>query len=135
MDTLKGNLAILILLFSLSGCKRYNTDEIEKYFNLPLNENLEFVTIDEQWNDFNGDGEKVVLFKTDKEQAQKLYDIAKSQGFKEVNTNSATENFTKRELKHINGNVLYKTLFIENEVMTLVIDTLNGKVSYYYSIQ
>jgi hypothetical protein len=52
MDILKGNLVILILLFSLSGCKRYDTDEIEKLFNLPLKDNLEFVTVDEQWNDF-----------------------------------------------------------------------------------
>ena len=135
MDILKGNLVILILLFSLSGCKRYDTDEIEKFFNLPLKDNLEFVTVDEQWNDFNGDGEKVVLFKIDKTEAKKLYIIAKAQGFKEINTNSATENFTKRELKYINGNVLYKTHFKENEVRTLVIDSLNGKVTFYYSVQ
>src|SRR5574344_849737 len=132
MDILKGNLVILILLFSLSGCKRYDTDEIEKLFNLPLKDNLEFVTVDEQWNDCHGDGEKVVLFKIDKTEAKKLYIIAKAQGFKEINTNSATENFTKRELKYINGNVLYKTHFKENEVRTLVIDSLNGKVTFYY---
>lgn len=135
MDTLIGNIAILIFLFSLSACKQYNTDEIEKYFNLTLSENLDFVTVDEQWNDFNGNGEKVVLFNINKEQVQKLYVLAKSQGFKEVNIDSVTEKFTKIELKHISGNVIYKTIFIENEVRTLVIDTLNGKVSYYYSIQ
>lgn len=135
MDTLKGNLVILFLLFCLPGCKRYDVDEIEKYFNLPLKDNLEFVKVDEQWNDFNGDGEKVVLFTLGKVEAQKLYLRAKKEGFKEVCTRTSPENFTKRELKYIGGNVLYKTLFIENEIRTLVIDTLNCKVTYYNSIQ
>lgn len=122
-------------MLSLLGCKRYDIDELEKLFNLPLKNKLEFVTVDEQWNDFNGDGEKVVLFKIDKTEAKKLYAIAKAQGFKEINTNSTIENFTERELKYINGHVLYKTHYKEDEARRLVIDSLNAKVTYYYSVQ
>jgi hypothetical protein len=42
---------------------------------------------------------KWFLFKIDKTEAKKLYIIAKAQGFKEINTNSATEKFYKKRIK------------------------------------
>jgi hypothetical protein len=134
MDTLKDRILFLSILLSLAACSRYDFEDLDNSFNVNLRNKVKFVKVDEQWSD-NGDGEKVVVFKLNKSYAKEIFNDAETHGFKLVNINKERENFTKRELKYIGGEVLYKTIFKGDEVKTLTIDTLQGKIIFYYGLQ
>lgn len=135
MEAVKGSIYILSLLTFLFGCKRYNTSELEDFFHLPLSDKIEFLKVDEQWNDFNGDGEKVVVFKIKSKEINAILKSARENDFKVTNIDIDEKIFTARQLKYIKGEVLYKTIHKPNETNTVAIDSLNGILTYFVGIQ
>lgn len=90
-----------------------------------------------QWNDFNGNGYKIVTYSIEKERVLEVFNTCKLKGFSafEVNQDSSALYSNTELLPFIkNSNGIYKTEWIENEITTVVIDTTNNKLFYFYSV-
>lgn len=116
------------------SCKSQHLTDAEKIFNHSLKGKVEYIDKDENWNDFNGNG-----YRTE------VYDIL---DLSYINEKSKEENFKSFDFKNIdnplnnteyskflkNGAGFYKTVWLEDEIKTVVVDTLNNKFIYYHSL-
>ena|SRR5690554_542268 len=123
----------LIISFMFASCTNNHLSDAEKIVGYSLKGKVEFLNKDEKWNDFNGNGYRVEVYK-----------ILQSSYFKERYTK---EDFKSFDFKNIdnplnntdysefitNGAGFYKTVWIEDDIETVVIDTVNNKFLYYYS--
>lgn len=90
-----------------------------------------------QWNDFNGNGFKIVTYSIEKERVLEVFTTCKSKGFTAFGGNEdSSALYSNTELLPFieNSNGIYKTEWIENEITTVVIDTTNNKLFYFYSV-
>jgi hypothetical protein len=126
---------ILFLVFIFSGCKRYNMERIEDIFSLTLNGKIKYEKIEEQWNDFNGDGYKIINFKIDKSEQAQLIDEAIKAGFVKIPYEDLKSNFNTAELKYLECDVYTNTKYMTNQTERITIDSCNNLLIYYYALQ
>ncbi|WP_417354154.1 hypothetical protein [Flavobacterium sp.] len=127
-------ITVLIISLMFSSCVNKNLSDAEKFFGDSLIEKVEYLSSDEKWNDFNGNGFKVDVYE--------IIDLNYIKG-KSVDKNFKTFNFNENinpldntdYSKYIeNGSGFYKTIWLENEIKTIVVDTTNNKFLYYYNL-
>lgn len=127
-------ITVLIISLMFSSCVNKNLSDAEKFFGDSLRDKVEYLSSDEKWNDFNGNG-----FRVD------IYEIKDLNYFKDklIDKNFKTFNFNENNnpidntdySKYIeNGSGFYKTSWLENEIKTIVVNTTNNKFLYYYSL-
>ncbi len=137
MDTLKDKTLIIVaILMFFTSCNNSKITEIETFSNLDLKGKITFKEKAEKWNDFNGNGYKVMIYSIEDNNLSELLKISKEIGFKKYNTNLNNNEFTNSELKPYIGEStgLYKTKWKDNEIKTVIIDSTHRKLIYYYNI-
>lgn len=116
------------------SCESQHLIDAEKIFNHSLEGKVEYIEKEENWNDFNGNGYRTEVYRIldlnfikekSKEEDFKLFDFK--------NTDNPLNN-TEYSKFLKNGAGFYKTIWLEDEIRTVVVDTLNKKFVYYYSI-
>lgn len=140
MDFLKDNiLKFLILpLFFISGCFNPQIERIEIITGLDLSEYLTKQDERNQWNDFNGDGYKVILYKIDNYIIEELVASARNKKFKyydedDYESSSFLSNSKFTTLLN-NSKGFYKTIWGNNEIETVIIDTTDNKLIYSFTV-
>lgn len=127
--------SLLFLLFIFSSCRRYNMERIEDTFSLTLNGKIKYENIEEQWNDFNGDGYKIIIFKIDNSEQAQLIDDAIKADFIKIPYEDLKSNFNTTELKYFECNVYTNTKYMTNQTERITIDSCNNLLIYYYALQ
>ncbi len=124
----------LLLLISLFSCLFSPINNIEKFSGLSLKKNFISIKDTSQWIDFNGNGFRLIVLKPENQGAfQSVIDEAKRLNYK----NFDARKFTNPEIAPYvkNGKGYYKFSWQEDEIQSIVIDTINSKIIYYLSIQ
>lgn len=132
MDTLTGNkfyLIVAIMMF-FSSCQDKSVSTMESFIGMKLKDKISFDSKSEQWNDFNGNGHKIMIYKVKEGQLELIAKESREKGFKDYDTNNENDYFSKSTLATFieNSNGLYKTKEENNEVHTVLIDMTNGKI-------
>lgn len=135
MDIPTGNkvyLMVVAMIMFFSSCQNKSLATVESFIGIKLKDKVSFESKSEQWNDFNGNGHKVMIYKINEGQLQSIVEESRKMGFKEYNTNNENDYFSKSTLAPFitESNGLYKTQEENNEVHTVLIDMTNGKVYY-----
>lgn len=123
----------LLLSIVLVGCNRSHLNNAECLFNASLGGKVRYLTSEENWQTFGGDGFRVEIYQILDED----YLVTKS-------LNGHFDTFDYRQQNDANGMNPDYLKFIENgagfyrkvckktEINELVIDTINNKMIYYY---
>lgn len=117
-----------------SSCVNKNLSDVEKFFGDSLIDKVEYLSSDEKWNDFNGNGFKVDVYEII--DLNYIKDKSVDKNFKTFNFNESKSPLNNTDYsKYIeNGSGFYKTIWLENEIKTIVVDTTNNKFLYYYNL-
>lgn len=134
MDTLTDNkiyLIVAIMMF-FSSCQNKSVTIMESFTGMKLKDKISFDSKSEQWNDFNGNGHKVMIYKVKEGQLESIAKESRKKGFKDYDTNEENNHFSKSTLAPFieNSSGLYKTKEENNEIHTVLIDMTNGKIFY-----
>lgn len=122
-------LAIIIFLsIVLLGCSRSHLNDVETLMNTSLNGKVCYLTSEEYWQTFGGDGYRVEVYKI--LDTEYLKSKCESDNYDSFDNNlSINPEFSK----YINnGAGYYKRIYRESEIIELTIDTINNKLIYYY---
>lgn len=138
MDTQIGKLIFFAFLIFLFGCSNPDIKKIESLTGLRINKQISKQDEIHQWNDFNGNGHKIIVYKINDKYIKEVYDSLSNRGFQPYtqNKDKSGEVFSNSEIAPYikNSNGLFKTEWIEDEITTIVIDSTNSKLIYYYSV-
>jgi len=117
-----------------SSCENKNLSDAEKFFGDSLIEKVEYLSSDEKWNDFNGNGFKVDVYEII--DLNYIKDKSVDKNFKTFNFNENINPLDNTDYsKYIeNGSGFYKTIWLKNEIKTIIVDTTNNKFLYYYNL-
>ena len=136
MDNLKDKIVIFTFsIFSifLSGCDNHDIKEAEKLSGLNLNNKVKFEKKKEQWNNFNGNGFKILVYNiTD---INYFNNHKNNKNITEFDFCDRNNPFANSEITEFinNGKGYYYSFFSEQESKILVVDMKNGKMIYYYT--
>lgn len=124
-----GKLSFTLLLIS---CDNSRIEIIKSEFDINL-ENVENYQIEKNhWNDFNGDGFRVILYNVNKENKRNLIDIFKFRGgiykWKDFFQNSELEKYIESD------SVLYLCKEYNDETHILLFEEKKSIIVYYYEI-
>ena len=124
-------ISIVLIFFACSSDK---TKEIEDYSGIDLQNKITFVKDTSHWNNFNGNGFKVLIYEIKNDNLNEIIQSAKQLKYKNLKSyDSEFSNFDITPyIKASQG--LFKTEWLDNEIKTIVLDTVNSKLIYYYSI-
>lgn len=127
-------LTFIIFFYLLIGCGNNSITKIERFCGFKVGENLILIEKQENWNEFNGDGYKYKVYKVER-LIDSIDEKAIENGFKKFNSNIENP-FSKSEFNSQTKNSIgfYKTQWEEQKTTTVVIDTINQKIIYYYSL-
>lgn len=127
-------ITVLIISLMFSSCENKNLSDVEKFFGDSLIDKVEYLSSDEKWNDFNGNGFKVDVYEII--DLNYIKDKSVYKNFKTFNFNESKNPLNNTDYsKYIeNGSGFYKTIWLENEIKTIVVDTTNNKFLYYYNL-
>lgn len=116
------------------SCKSQHLTDAEKIFNHSLEGKVEYIEEDENWNDFNGNGYRTEVYSI--LDLKYINEKCKEEGFKLFNFKNIDNPLNNTEYSEFlqNGAGFYKTLWLEDEIKTVVVDTLNNKFIYYHSM-
>lgn len=122
-------LAIIIFLsIVLLGCSRSNLNDVETLMNTSLNGKVCYLTSEEYWQTFGGDGYRVEVYKI--LDTEYLKSKCESDNYDSFDNNLS---INPEYSKYINnGAGYYKRIYRESEIIELTIDTINNKLIYYY---
>jgi hypothetical protein len=138
MDTLADNRIFLILAFMLffSACQNKSVTIMESFIGMKLKDKISFDSKSEQWNDFNGNGHKVLIYNIKEGHLKSIAKESRERGFLNYDTNEENNHFSKSTLSPFieNSIGLYKTKEVKNEIHTVLIDMTNGKIFYLLTI-
>lgn len=116
-----------------SSCTNNHLSDAEKIVGYSLKGKVEFLNKDEKWNDFNGNGYRVEVYKI----LDTTYFINKpiKEGFKSFDFNKTDNPLNNTDYSEFieNGAGVYKTVWIGDDIKIIVVDTVNNKFLYYYS--
>lgn len=127
-------ITVLIISLMFSSCENKNLSDAEKFFGDSLIEKVEYLSSDEKWNDFNGNGFKVDVYEII--DLNYIKDKSVDKNFKTFNFNENINPLDNTDYsKYIeNGSGFYKTIWLKNEIKTIIVDTTNNKFLYYYNL-
>ncbi|MBQ3323305.1 MAG: hypothetical protein IJG81_00495 [Muribaculaceae bacterium] len=122
-------LAIIIFLsIVLLGCSRSHLNDVETLMNTSLNGKVCYLTSEEYWQTFGGDGYRVEVYKI--LDTEYLKSKCESDNYDSFDNNLS---INPEYSKYINnGAGYYKRIYRESEIIELTIDTINNKLIYYY---
>ena len=122
-------LAIIIFLsIVLLGCSRSHLNDVETLMNTSLNGKVCYLTSEEYWQTFGGDGYRVEVYKI--LDTEYLKSKCESDNYDSFDNNLS---INPEYSKYINnGAGYYKRIYKESEIIELTIDTINNKLIYYY---
>lgn len=122
-------LAIIIFLsIVLWGCSRSHLNDVETLMNTSLNGKVCYLTSEEYWQTFGGDGYRVEVYKI--LDTEYLKSKCESDNYDSFDNNLS---INPEYSKYINnGAGYYKRIYRESEIIELTIDTINNKLIYYY---
>lgn len=122
-------LAIIIFLsIVLFGCSRSHLNDVETILNTSLNGKVCYLTSEEYWQTFGGDGYRVEVYKI--LDTEYLKSKCESDNYDSFDNNLS---INPEYSKYINnGAGYYKRIYRESEIIELTIDTINNKLIYYY---
>lgn len=122
-------LAIIIFLsIVLLGCSRSHLNDVETLMNTSLNGKVCYLTSEEYWQTFGGDGYRVEVYKI--LDTEYLKSKCESDNYDSFDNNIS---INPEYSKYINnGAGYYKRIYRESEIIELTIDTINNKLIYYY---
>jgi hypothetical protein len=123
-------------LFSLVSCRNSTIEDVEEYGQLRLDENTKCLTEIKEWNDYNGNGYEIIVFKIEKNDVINLTSTLKSKEYVYYNTLQSELPFKETELGKllINSSGYYLIKKLENEERIIVVDFENNKLYYSYSV-
>lgn len=130
-------LSVLLLLLYFVSCNNPEMTKMESVTGIQLSNCLKKQDEVYQWNDFNGNGYKIVTYSIENEKVIDVFNTSKSNGFIAFGVNQDNSAlYSNTELLPFikNSNGIYITEWIENEITTIVIDTTNNKLFYFYSV-
>ncbi|WP_417369485.1 hypothetical protein [Flavobacterium beibuense] len=127
-------ITVLMISLMFSSCVNKNLSDAEKFFGDSLIDKVEYLSSDEKWSDFNGNGFKVDVYEII--DLNYIKDKSADKNFKTFNFNENINPLDNTDYsKYIeNGSGFYKTIWLENEIKTIVVDTTNNKFLYYYNL-
>lgn len=116
------------------SCKSQHLTDAEKVFNHSLKGKVEYMEKDENWNDFNGNGYRTEVYSI--LDLNYIKEKSKQEDFKSFDFKSIGNPLNNTDYSKFlkNGAGFYKTVWLEDEIKTVVVDTLNSKFIYYHSI-
>ena len=124
---------IVLLGIVLVGCNRSHLNKAEALLNASLSGKVSFLTSEESWQSFGGDGYRVEIYQildTDYIVSKSLNEHFDSFDYRQQNDST---NMSSDYSKFIeNGAGFYKRVKKENEINEVLIDTINNKMIYYY---
>lgn len=104
----------IIVLMSFLGISCTNPiSEMEKLVGMPMKEALTPIAEEEQWNEFNGDGYKIKVYRVKRDYLKRYYTAFESKGFNEYDPASWKQSEMYRHIKGSHG--LYKRFTNNNE--------------------
>jgi hypothetical protein len=120
-----------VLLFL--SCQNKSVENIEKILGCSVEKKIVFDEKKEQWNDFNGDGYKIMTYTIKEHHFRSIVNTIESKGFNKYD-GRCDESLSKSEVYPIvkSGAGFYKRRNVNDEVETLFIDTINKKMIYHY---
>jgi|GEM_PF-2135296 hypothetical protein len=135
-NNLMKKILIFLILFSLVSCRNSTIEDVEEYGQLRLDENTKCLTEIKEWNDYNGNGYEIIVFKIEKNDVINLTSTLKSKEYVYYNTLQSELPFKETELGKllINSSGYYLIKKLENEERIIVVDFENNKLYYSYSV-
>jgi hypothetical protein len=133
MDNLKDKILMLFVSISLFGCISHDVKEAEKMVGFAVSKQIKYETKTEYWNDFNGEGFKIIVYKI--KNLDYFIQHIKTDKFNEFDFNDTNNPFAKSEIAAFitNGKGYYITLSKEQVYYkAVVIDLFNKQLIYYY---
>ncbi|NDW19460.1 hypothetical protein D0T53_11145 [Dysgonomonas sp. 216] len=138
----KKMLVILGLMSMLSCCKKYNIDRINTFVGSDIGNKINFIKKYEQWDDFQGDGCSFLIFSIKDEYKKDITENLENRKWNSYEASldyplfKSEISFKKNEKEIIeylkNGKGFYKREVDCKEVNTIIVDTVNNKLFYYY---
>jgi len=124
----------LLFLISFFSCSFSPINHIEKFSGLSLKNNFISIKDTSQWVDFNGNGFRLIVLKPENQAAfHSIINEAKHLNYKNFDAREFTHSEMAPYIK--NGKGYYKYSWQNDEIQSIVIDTINSKIVYYLSIQ
>lgn len=134
MVTQKSKLLFVCTLAFVMGCVEPELKRIKKLTGLDLQTKILKEKEINQWGDFKGDGHKLILYNITNQYMNEIIDSVSNRGFKQLNKTSETFSNTVLEPFIGNSDGFHKTQWLDNEIITIVIDTSRNKLIYYFEI-
>ena len=128
-------LSILLSIF-LGSCARHNIEDIELICNFKVASKINYYSTFEHWNDFNGDGIKIITFNIISDDMSYFKQNGEKENFKIFNMLEKDCPFKDSVLAPYlsDGTGIYKSIFGKNEEKTVIIDLKNKVFLYYYDV-
>lgn len=133
MDNLKGKIIGLIFSLLFFGCgNNHDIKEAEKIIGFKLSSKVKFEKKKEHWNDFNGNGFKILIYGFS--DVNYFTVLNNSKKFNEFDFSNTDNPFSNSEVTEFikGGQGFYKSINNEQESKSVIIDLENKKVIYYY---
>lgn len=115
------------------SCQNKSIENIEKIIGCSVEKKIVFDKKTEQWNDFNGDGGKIMTYTIKEHHFRSIVNTIESRGFNKYD-GRYDESFRKSEVypNIKSGAGFYKCRNIDDVIEILFIDTINKKMIYHY---
>lgn len=130
---LKKTLLLLFLSLFLNSCSDADLKSIQANFGISIDNISDEYLEKEQWNDFNGDGYRMVVYCVDKQKESALLNDMKSKGGIFIKKGSTFNPFLEKYIT--SDSVMCLSKDNANETHELVFDTNNSKLYYYHEIR
>lgn len=134
-------LSIFVLyIFLFTSCTNSEIKDIENFSELDLKNKMTYNTRYDEWQSFTGDGCAVILYNIKSEYQPVIYSEIKANGwtsFGEENEEYPYSSDFKLQKYKIEKNQywkkgFYKRVDLNNEIHSIIIDTTNNTLLYYY---
>ncbi|RRC96768.1 hypothetical protein EII32_11070 [Prevotella sp. OH937_COT-195] len=131
-DRFMRNFTLFILCIIFIACERSSLKRAENVLNFPLNNSVCFLQEYEYWNDFNGNGFRIEVYNI--LDMNYIRNMSEKSHLKSFNCNKKNDELRNSEYSKFinNGAGFYKTIWKDDNIETVVIDTLNKKFLFYY---
>lgn len=125
---------ILILMFTV-GCAGSSVKYVENSSGLKLKGKINLEKKTEHWNEFNGNGYRLMVYKVDSIYLNQISMDAKALNFIDYDISEGVNPFGDLLVDTIlnMGNGSYKITWNDNEITIIVVDQKNMKIICYYN--
>ena len=119
---------ITLLSIVLLGCSRSHLNDAETLINTSLSGKVCYLTSEEYWQTFGGDGYRVEVYKI--LDTEYLKSKCEKENFNTFDKNVIINSEYSKYI--VNGAGYYKRIDRDSKIIELTIDTINNKLIYYY---